>query len=150
MLKFSIKRIILNWLVSSIIAIIISFIKDLLNQNLKSIQSTFYNPYYKWTDFWFFFLIILLIISFSYFIIIFIFKKTFKSFVSREILAILLSFFVIPLIIPYNSLTNYLINISNFSILEEYLFEIMEIGIAGSFIPIIDKILFRNGIKNDK
>ncbi len=144
MLKFSIlRRYLIIWLISSVIAIIISFFKDMLNQQLKLIGSTYYTPYYKWSDFWIFFAVILSIVCIAYFIVILLFSKQFKSLASKEILAIILSFFLVPLLIPYNSLPQYLHNILNFSLLREYLFEIMEIGIAGSLIPIIDLILNR-------
>lgn len=150
MLKFFAKKFIITWSISCLIAFIISFFKDMINQNLKSSGSLFYNPYYKWTDFLLFFAIILLIICTCYFVLILSAKKTFKTFMGKEILGVVLSFFLIPLLIPYNSLADYLMNPGNFSILKEYFFDIMEIGIAGSCIPIIDEFVHKKFDRNDK
>ena len=142
MLNFSkLKYPCITWLITSAISIIVSIFKDMLNQYFKITRSLLYNPYYKWSEFWLFLIVILLIICFCYFILIWIFKDQLKSLIGKEILAIILSFFIIPLFIPYNTLPQYLRNFSNFPLLGEYFFDIVEVGIGGSFVPIIYSIL---------
>lgn len=124
--------------------IAISIIKDALNRWLGSMNSTLHNPLYRWTDYWLFLPIILFIICLAFFILVGTFNIQSKRFFKKEALAVTLSFFLIPLFIPYNPLPTYFQHLEDFALLGEYFFEIMEIGIAGSLIPVIYTVLKKN------
>lgn len=78
------------------------------------------------------------IISVIYFGTILILKNTPISFTKKVIYAALLSFFIVPLFFPYNPFPKYFYDIQ---ILGNYLFGVLYIGLTGTLIPFIDKII---------
>lgn len=135
-------RFFILWLIGTFIATIIGLLKDYVDHKFKISNSWYFIQNYRWTDELITCTVFIFIIILCYLFIVNILDNYFRKLGLKILLAFLLSFFIAPMFFPQNPFPNYLFSLIG---LGNYLFGLLEIGLAGTLIPIFDKMLLRKG-----
>lgn len=143
----TIYRFFILWLIGTFIATIIGLLKDYVDHNFKISNSWYFIQNYRWTDELLSCAVFLFVIALCYFLMVYLLKKKARKMGLKILLFFFISFFIVPFLFPQNPFPEYLFSIEA---LGRYLFGLLEIGIVGTFFPLIDELILRRVLKVNK